>query len=108
MPVINANCPADQATLKALYAHKAACLSRHKDAQAIEKDAQRIFAMKRLADRRAAVAELEAEQGEVYQENVKARLIALTEARKARKAQLKSNLSAAQARQEALECLEAA
>lgn len=103
MPVINANCPADQATLKALYAHKAACLSRFKNAEAIENDAQRIFAMSRVSDRRAAVAALETEQGEAYQDNVKARLIALNEARKAH---LKAQLAASTAILEAQKCLE--
>lgn len=103
MPVVNAHCPADQATLAALYQHKAACFSAYKDAQNIEKDAQSIFAMKRLADRRAAVEALATEQGEAYQANVKARLIELHEARTAHN---KAQLKASTARLEALKCLE--
>ena len=105
MPVINAHCPADQATLAALYKHKDACFSAHKNARSIEQDAQRIFAMNRLADRRTAVEALATAQSEAYQTNVKNRLIELTEARKAHN---KSQLAASTAKLEALKYLEEA
>lgn len=105
MPVINAHCPTDQANLKALYAHKAVCFSRYKDAQSIENDVQRIFAMNRLADRRSAVEAIAVKHGEAYQSNVKARLGALTAERKA---QSKAQLAASKAQIEALNCLESA